>query len=561
MQVVLTLVLIGLLSGVVTGLSPCVLPVLPVVLSTSAAGAEGVATRWRPFVVIGGLVTSFAIATLAGSALLNLLGLPQDFLRWLGIVVLVVVGLGLLFPAIGHVIERPFARLPQRALNREGSAFLLGMSFGLVFVPCAGPVLAAITVLSATSGVNAQLVVLTVSFAIGVALPLLGFAVAGQRMGERIRAVRGRAMVLRRVTGAVLIATAVALTLNVTESIQRYVPGYVAAVQDRIEGGKGAREALDALANRPVAAHGSAQTFDQCAEDPSKLHDCGPARELVGIQDWLNSPALDLKDLRGRVILVDFWTYSCINCQRTLPYITKWDAQYRDKGLTVVGVHSPEFAFERVVDNVAENAARLGVEYPIAIDNAFSTWQAWDQRFWPAHYLIDQSGEVRQVHYGEGAYDQTEQLIRQLLGMGPVGSASAAPAQSTADRTPETYLGYDRAQSVVNLKASAFDTEADYTAPRIGRDQVALDGQWTVEGQRVVAGENASIILRYYAHDVHLVLGGEGTVVLDEGSSGVSTVKVSGAPTLYDLTAHAPQQRTLELRIPPGVSAYAFTFG
>ena len=232
----LTLVLIGLLSGVVTGLSPCVLPVLPVVLGASATGPEGPSSRTRPFVIIAGLVTSFALATLAGSALLNLLGLPQDLLRWLGIAVLVVVGLGLLFPPIGRVLERPFARIPQRALNREGSAFVLGMSFGLVFVPCAGPVLAAITVLSATGGFGAGLIVLTASFAIGVALPLLGFAIAGQRMAERIRSVRGRTQTLRKVVGAVMVVTAVALSLNLTDSIQRYVPGYVALVQDRIEG-------------------------------------------------------------------------------------------------------------------------------------------------------------------------------------------------------------------------------------------------------------------------------------------------------------------------------------
>jgi cytochrome c biogenesis protein CcdA/thiol-disulfide isomerase/thioredoxin len=559
---VLTLVLIGLLSGVVTGLSPCVLPVLPVVLGASATGPEGPSSRTRPFVIIAGLVTSFALATLAGSALLNLLGLPQDLLRWLGIAVLVVVGLGLLFPPIGRVLERPFARIPQRALNREGSAFVLGMSFGLVFVPCAGPVLAAITVLSATGGFGAGLIVLTASFAIGVALPLLGFAIAGQRMAERIRSVRGRTQTLRKVVGAVMVVTAVALSLNLTDSIQRYVPGYVALVQDRIEGTDSARAALDDLSGRQATTAGAGDqlTFDQCAEDPAQLHNCGPARDLVGIQEWLNSKPLELVDLRGRVVLVDFWTYSCINCQRTLPYITDWDAKYRQKGLTVIGVHSPEFAFEREVPNVADNAERLGVKYPIAIDNGFQTWRAWDQRYWPAHYLIDQTGQVRQVHYGEGAYAQTEKLIQDLLDAGEQ-AVSADPTQvRTQGQTPETYLGYERARSVVNASNQFFDEQHAYSAVDVARDQVALDGQWTVEPERIVAGEDASLRLRYYARDMYLVLGGEGTVELRENGR-ARTIEVKGAPTLYALASHTPQERVAELRMSPGVSAYAFTFG
>jgi cytochrome c biogenesis protein CcdA/thiol-disulfide isomerase/thioredoxin len=559
---VLTLVLIGLLSGVVTGLSPCVLPVLPVVLGASATGPEGPSSRTRPFVIIAGLVTSFALATLAGSALLNLLGLPQDLLRWLGIAVLVVVGLGLLFPPIGRVLEQPFARIPQRALNREGPAFVLGMSFGLVFVPCAGPVLAAITVLSATGGFGAGLIVLTASFAIGVALPLLGFAIAGQRMAERIRSVRGRTQTLRKVAGAVMVVTAVALSLNLTDSIQRYVPGYVALVQDRIEGTDSARAALDDLSGRQAttAAAGDQLTFDQCAEDPAQLHNCGPARDLVGIQEWLNSKPLELADLRGRVVLVDFWTYSCINCQRTLPYITDWDAKYRQKGLTVIGVHSPEFAFEREVPNVADNAERLGVKYPIAIDNGFQTWRAWDQRYWPAHYLIDQTGQVRQVHYGEGAYAQTEKLIQDLLDAGEQ-AVSADPTQArTQGQTPETYLGYERARSVVNASNQFFDEQHAYSAVDVARDQVALDGQWTVEPERIVAGEDASLRLRYYARDMYLVLGGEGTVEVRENGR-ANTIEVKGAPTLYALASHSPQERVAELRVSPGVSAYAFTFG
>jgi thiol-disulfide isomerase/thioredoxin len=280
----------------------------------------------------------------------------------------------------------------------------------------------------------------------------------------------------------------------------------------------------------------------------------------VGIRDWINSEPLDLAALRGRVVLLDFWTYSCINCQRTIPYLAEWDTRYRDKGLTIIGVHSPEFAFERRVSNVAQNARRLGVRYPVAIDNDFRTWREWDQRYWPAHYLIDQSGRVRQVHYGEGAYDDTERLIAELLSQPPGGAGADGPAH-TIGRTPETYLGHLRARSVVNLRPEFFGVEAQYRGEDVRRDEVTLDGRWTVDGERIVAGDGASLALRYYSRDVFLVLGGRGVVEITDGGAAPRTIEVRGAPTLYELATHTPDERVLRLRATPGVEAYAFTFG
>ena len=436
----LTLVVIGLLSGVVTALSPCVLPVLPGVLSTSALPAEAPDAgtppdRRRPFVIVAGLVTSFAALTLLGGALLSALGLPTDLLRTAGIVLLVVVGVGLLIPAVGHLLERPFSAFSRLSPRRDGSAFVFGATFGVVFVPCAGPVLAAITALAAANEVRFGLVLLTLAFSVGVAIPLLFFAIAGQRMAERITAVRTRLPLVRRVTGGILIATALAITLGVADQAQRLVPNYVASAQRLIEDSEQAQEALGALqpgsveaATAPTAPApsatvdvdelGSPISFNECEADPTRLANCGEARPFTGIQQWLNTPdgkALTLEGLRGKVVLVDFWTFGCINCQRTLPYLTDWDAKYRDDGLVIVGVHSPEFAHEREVDNVIERSAELGVTYPIAIDNEFRTWRAYNQRFWPAQYLVDRNGVVRQVHYGEGAYEHTERLIQQLL--------------------------------------------------------------------------------------------------------------------------------------------------
>ncbi len=562
-----TLILVGLVSGVITALSPCVLPVLPVVLTTAAG--EGAASRRRPWLVVGGLVTSFGVFTLLGGALLSLLHLPQDLLRWVGITVLGVVGLGLLWPALGHLLERPFWRLRMPRLNRDGNGFLLGAAFGLVFVPCAGPVLASITVLAATARIGWGLVVLTAAFCAGIAIPLLVLATAGQRLAARVRAVRERTPAVRIVGGVVMVATALVIGLGLADPLQRAVPGWFSAVSDRIEGR--AQAQLDALAGTGADVgssgdDGAVRSFDECADDPATLHDCGPAPELAGITGWVNSDPLSLAQLRGKVVLVDFWTYSCINCQRTLPYLERWASDYRDDGLVVIGVHTPEFAFEHVAANVRDNAARLGVDYPVALDDDYATWQTYHQRYWPAHYLIDQQGEVRQVHYGEGAYDETEALIGQLLDA-PEPAASVAPppdmAGTTPGQSPETYLGADRLGAIANDdvvlgRATTFRSSGDP-----GRDSFALDGTWTIEGEEATAGDDARLAYHFYASRVFLVLGGEGTV--DVGLGGDPgyhrTVTVTGSPTLYTLYDAGARDDVLRLSLSPGVQAYAFTFG
>ena len=400
----LTLVAIGIAAGLVTALSPCVLPVLPGVLaassltagssagSTGAVAAPQQASRTRPYLIVAGLLTSFTVLTLLGATVISALGIPESILRGAALG-----RAGRRRPRPAHPgrrprLERLFWRIPNRGPVRGGSAFVFGLTLGVVFVPCAGPVLAAITVLAASEGLSSGLVVLTLAFAAGLAIPLLAVAWLGVDVGRRLA---DRMPTVRKAAGAVFLATGVALALGLADAAQRAIPGYVAAVQRQFEDSDAARAALDSLRSDPhPAAAAGTRTFDECAADSSVLADCGSAPELTGIVDWLNTPddqPLTLAGLQseGRVVLVDFWTYSCINCQRTLPYITAWDRAYRDQGLTVVGVHSPEFAFEREVDNVAERAADFGVEYPIAIDNDFATWRAYDQRYWPAHYLID----------------------------------------------------------------------------------------------------------------------------------------------------------------------------
>ena len=436
------LAVVGVLAGIVTSLSPCVLPVLPVVLTagvsrrdTDPVAAEsplrGEQSRrsWRPYGVVAGLVLSFSVSTLFGSLILSALHLPQDQLRNVGIAVLAIIGFSLLWPRLGDLLERPFVRLPTRQLDPNSNGVVLGLGLGLLFVPCAGPVLATIAVVGASDQIGAGAFVLTAAFGIGVGLPLLVLARAGEAITRRTGFLRRHARRMRTVGGVLMILIAAAIGLNLTDGLQRHVPGYTTLLQNILT--SPAANQLHNLASGGSGATGSGPT---CGPGGTSLQDCGPAPELTGITGWLNTPGnapLTLAELRGKVVLVDFWTYSCINCQRTLPHLEAWDRAYRDAGLVIIGVHTPEFAFEHVTDNVSAQARALGVQYPIAIDNNYGTWNAYANQYWPADYLVDPAGTIRYVAFGEGGYADTENLIRQLL-----TARQPAPALPPAPRSP-----------------------------------------------------------------------------------------------------------------------------
>ncbi len=558
----ITLLIVGLVSGIITAVSPCVLPVLPAILTSAIQ--DGAASKRRPIVVVAGLVTSFAVFTLIGGILLSSLGLPDDLLRWIGIVVLAIVGLGLAVPAVGHILERPFQNTRIPTLNRDGNGYVMGLALGLVFVPCAGPILAAITVLAATNGVSWGLVVLTLAFSAGIAIPLLAFGLAGQAIGSRTRWVRTRLQGIRIASGVVLMLTAVVIATNIAEPLQRSVPEFLASIQERVENNDAVRDELDELTGRDDATvvSGDSLTFDQCEEDATILQDCGEARGFEGIEAWLNTDDGAEPDLEGKVVLVDFWTYSCINCQRTFPYLTGWYEKYADQGLEIVGVHSPEFAFEKVESNVVDATERYGIEYPVALDNDFATWRLWDQRFWPAHYLIDTEGNVRQVHYGEGKYEATEALIQELLGASDGDYVEAAETADTSGRTQESYLGSRRIAYAENSPLP-FGMETTFTgqaSPEL--DHFAFAGTWTIAPEYALAGEDASLYLHYYAADVYLVLVGEGTVTVTDIDTGeVSEVQVDGKSDLYTLVSGDAKDGIVRLDFTEGLEAYAFTFG
>ena len=567
MTTVSSLVAIGLLGGLITGISPCVLPVLPVILlSAGAQGARGdggddkggdggFASRFHPYLVVTGLVVSFTVFTLLGSTVLSLLHLPQDLIRWIGIVMLALIGLGMMVPKVMETLERPFARFQRFGGSKNPSnGFLLGLVLGAAYVPCAGPVLAAVAVAGATGRIGVDTVALAVSFAVGTAIPLLAFALAGRGITERIRAFRTRQRAIRVTAGVVMLGLAVALVLDAPAALQRRLPDYTASLQAR----------TDSL------LHGD--SAGACRPGATALGDCGPLPAIDGAVAWINTPSnqpLTQKDRSGKVTLVDFFAYSCINCQRSIPGVEKLHQTYAEYGLQVIGVHSPEYAFEKEVDNVRGGVERLGITYPVAVDSNLTTWSNFNNHYWPAHYLADAQGNVRQTHVGEGGEATTEKHVRELLKQANPNVSLPAPVFSEVDddagtdspRTPETYLGSSRAsgfaQGALQNGRHSFSFPSDLKA-----DTFALDGTWKVDSQSIAPADGPGRLrLSYRGKQVNLVVSGEGDLTWRVNGR-THTAHVSGVPNGMELVrTNEVGSGVLELQASPGLELYSFTFG
>jgi cytochrome c biogenesis protein CcdA/thiol-disulfide isomerase/thioredoxin len=568
----LSLALIGLVGGLITGISPCILPVLPVIFfsgtQSTAEGAVAVKPKRevsRPYRVIAGLVLSFSLVTLIGSALLSLLHLPQDTIRWVALAALVAIGLGLIFPSFEQLLERPFSRIPQKRITNLGNGFGLGLALGVLYVPCAGPVLAAIVVAGATAKIGLPVIVLTVAFAVGTAVPLLFFALAGQRVTERIGAFRRRQRGIRITAGVVTILLAAALVFNVPAVLQRAIPDYTSSLQNKF-GGNGVQQKI----NLGGIVNDQNKDLSNCTDGSEQLQNCGPAPDLKGITAWLNTPGdkpIDLHALRGKVVLIDFWAYSCINCQRAIPHVEGWYKAYHDSGFEVIGVHTPEYAFEKVTGNVAKGAADVGITYPIALDNGYSTWTNYRNMYWPAEYLIDASGTVRHVKYGEGDYNGTEKLIRELITNARPGVRLTPPvdAPDTTPQlglTPETYFAVGK---VVNYAGggSYDEGKANFTfPPSLPSDSFALQGLWALDYEGATAESNTSSIeLNYHAKNVYIVVGGTGTLAVTRNGK-TTTLPVSGPPTSHQIVADKDETRgSLVVRPSEGLQVFSFTYG
>src|SRR4051812_10603985 len=518
------LVLFALVAGAATALSPCVLPVLPVVLSAGATGG-----RRRPLGIVTGLTLSFTFATVALVYVIDALGLPDDLLRTVAIVVLLLFGATLVVPALAARVEAWLTRLAPAAHRGDEnggfwSGLLVGLSLGLVYAPCAGPILAGVITVSASQSFTAGRLAVAFAYGVGSAIVLYGLMLGGRRVTRRLSRNAGR---FQMATGAVMVLVAVAMLGD-----------------------------LDTRFQTAIAAHLPSVLVDPTSNLESKVvhvrqPSLGLAPDFTGNQRWFNTPGdkpLHLAQLRGKVVLVDFWTYTCINCLRTLPYLKALDARYRKDGLVIVGVHTPEFPFERDAGNVLAAIKQNGIHYPVVQDNKYATWDAYANQYWPAEYFIDAKGQVRFTHFGEGAYKKKEQVVRELLaeaGRRPGGGMTHAHGQQvTFDTTPETYLGTSRTPHPPGY--------------------LSFIGPWHREPDDAEAGPGARPRLQFQAKRVFLVLGSPDRtrsldVLLDGKPYRHLLIRQQKLYTLADLPRAG--QHELELRPESGIHGYAFTFG
>ncbi len=541
----LVLLAIGFVAGVVTAVSPCVLPVLPILLAGGASGR-------KPLRIVAGLVASFTVFTLFAAWLLDQLGLPEDFLRNAAIVLLFVMAVTLLVPRAALLLERPLAVFSRFRPSGVGGGFFFGATLGLVFVPCAGPVLATVTVVAANNSVGLRAILLTLAYAAGAALPMLLIARGGLEASHRLRQ---HAETVRVVSGALLAAVALGLVFHVDDKLATLTPGYTTFLQNKVEDNSTAKRELSKVRGGGQALAAVGKTAQ------GSLPNYGVAPPLHADGAWINTKPLSLAQLRGNVVLIDFWTYSCINCLRTLPHLKAWYATYKDRGLVIIGVHTPEFAFEHVSSNVRAAVKRLGITYPVVQDNRFKTWDNYANQYWPAEYLVDKQGHVRHTHFGEGEYPQTESLIRRLLGDNGAHARRLADTTPNGLLTPESYLGYARLTNYVGTNPVPNTSHAYRFPASIPPNTLSYDGTWRVGAEQITAGQNARLRLHFEAKNVYIVLGGRGVVQTLIDGKPAGTIHVD-AQRLYTVRASSSwKSALLELRFSRGVQAYSFTFG
>lgn len=612
------LIVLAYLGGVLTILSPCILPVLPFVFARAD----------QPFVrtglpLLAGMALTFAVVATLAAVGGGWVAQANQAGRWIAIVLLAVFGLTLLMPRFAEHLTRPLVAAGNRLTGlaqRDGrpagpaSSLLLGVATGLLWAPCAGPILGLVLTGAALRGASVGTTLLLVAYAAGAATSLAVALVIGGKVFAAMKRSLGAGEWIRRGIGVALLAGVGAIALGLDTGALAQLStvatgGLETKLIDRLGGrSNGTPAAMAATGDAAGNAAGGAMmaaTADGAqpggammravGSTPSALPVEGTLPSLDGAVQWLNSPPLSAAGLRGKVVLVDFWTYSCINCLRTLPYTNAWARKYAPYGLVVIGVHAPEFAFERDIGNVKKAVHDLGIDYPVAIDNGYSIWRAFGNEYWPAHYFVDAQGRIRHHHFGEGEYAQSERAIQSLLAEAghpealnvPLGLAGApakgalAAADAADVRSPETYVGYARAEDFTSPGGVVRDAAHRYDAPaRPDLNDWGLAGTWQVGAERAtLAAPAGRIVYRFHARDLHLVLGPGANgqpvrfrVTLDGAAPGAAhgtDIDAQGYGTvtgqrLYQLVRQpgAIADRTFAIEfLDRGVDAYAFTFG
>jgi cytochrome c biogenesis protein CcdA/thiol-disulfide isomerase/thioredoxin len=574
------IILLAYLGGILTIVSPCILPVLPFVF---ARADRSFARSTLP--MLAGMAATFAIiATLAAvgggwAVRANQVG------RWAALVLLALFGIALVFPSISDRLTRPLVALGSRMSERQpgekdsiGSSAVLGVATGLLWAPCAGPILGIIFTAAALKGASASTTLLLLAYALGAATSLALALLVGGKLFARMKKSLGASERIRRVLGVLVLAGVGAIALGLdTRVLSKISSAQTADLESGLARKLGLGQEMGESRTRT----------NKIGELVLPVEGALPPLDALG--PWFNSQPLTRDQLRGKVVVIDFWTYSCINCLRSIPYVKAWDDKYHEDGLVVIGVHAPEFAFEREPANVARAVKELGIRYPVALDNSYVLWRALKNNYWPAHYFVDASGRIRYHHFGEGDYEGSERVIRQLLaeaGHAPAGKmtkVAASGAQAAAAfneiQSPETYVGYARADRFVSPGGLLRDQPKTYALAPLSLNDWALEGRW-IDGRqsaRSLSG-GAKIVFRFHARDLHLVLGSasgkpvrfrvtiDGQAVgadagIDVASNGIGMVKEQRLYQLVRQKGHV-RDRTLTITfLDPGAEAFSFTFG
>jgi cytochrome c biogenesis protein CcdA/thiol-disulfide isomerase/thioredoxin len=532
-------------EGIALILSPCILPILPLILSSSLEGGKN-----RPFGIIVGFVLAFSMFALASRQLVSALGIDPAIIQMGSLILLAFFGLTLLSNRLSDKFQNLTAGianiggLQSKTGHKNGffSGIIIGGLIGLIWTPCAGPILAAVLVQVILQESHFSSIFIVLSFAFGASLPMLIIALTGRKVLNKMTFLYTHAHLIRKIFGVIILISVGFLATNAYAKLSLFTQN-------------------DTTQETPASA------LKDGLDTPY------PAPDLVGLQQWMNSNPLTLESLKGKVVLIDFWTYSCVNCVRTLPHITQWDEKYRDAGLVVIGIHAPEFDFEKNPNNVKVALTKHTIKYPVALDNDFQTWRNYNNRYWPAHYLINKDGQVVYTHFGEGHYDTTENNIRFLLGLDQSAKAEI-PQEFSSNQTPETYLGYDRAERLDNqiIIQDVADKPSQYTFPvNLPNDHWGLSGQWIMSKDHITAQDaHASLRLNFTAKKVFLVLGSatEKPMTIHLKLNGKPLEKNQGTliikdHNLYELVDQGETKTSL-LEITTdnkGLEAYAFTFG
>lgn len=575
------LILLGFsfLAGLATIISPCIWPLLPIILATSSSKGHK-----KPLGITLGLMLSFTAVTLAISFIIKIFHLNPNVLRFLAVAIIFILGLSLLIPRFGQMLEGYISKAlghfvkPKQAKSGFISGFVVGFSLGIIWAPCAGPILATIAVIAAMDKVNFQVLIITVTYVIGTGMPLFIFAWGGQKIITASHFLNRYSLRIQQIFGVIMILTALLIYTNydtVLESKLLNTFPNLSFALNSFENSQAISKQLDKL-------KGQNQTQEKTPSS-SLFNTDIKAPEFIGITNWLNTDKpITLASLKGKVVLVDFWTYSCINCIRTLPHLKNWWEKYKNNGFVVIGVETPEFAFEKETSNVEMAIRQFGITYPVAQDNNYATWNAYNNQYWPAEYLIDAKGIIRRVDFGEGNYTQMEEAIRLLL---ISNHQRISPTlTSIVNRTPtvnisnETYFGSNRMMYFYPNGQVTTGIYAFSLQNNIPSNYFSFGGKWNIQGSYAVPAENSTLIYNFTASKVYMVANPENnmssTVEIlldgkkippDESGADVSNSHVTvNQDRLYNLInlGNSTQSHILKLKFNGGsIQLYTFTFG